>query len=145
VTERHRALLILNGAAIIFVALLSGFLAVGGAGEGGARDWESVHVTLILAGVWLIATGGAAEVLVLAEREARALVWSQVGGSWALVGVLAIRVVTGVRGFAPEGPLSNWVSFFLNMIVTLGALLAALLTLSGALNALRGTRASGSP
>jgi hypothetical protein len=145
VNDRHRAVLVFNGAAIIFIALISGFLAVGGAGEGGARDWASVHTTLMIAGIWLIATGGAAGVLVLAEREARGLVWTQVGGSWALVGVLAVRVFTGVRGFTPEGPLANWVSFFLNMIVTLGVLLAALLTISGARNALRGTRASGSP
>jgi hypothetical protein len=142
---RHRAVLILNGGLILVVALLSGFLSVLDAIGTAGRGWESVHITLMIAGVWLVATGAAAGVLVLAEREARGLVWSQVGASWALAAVLALRAVTGVSGFAPEGPLANWAAFFLNMIVTLGMFLTAFLTVSGASNALRGTRGSGAP
>jgi hypothetical protein len=143
-TERHRALLILNGGMILVLALVTGFLSVVPS-EPGTRGWESVHTTLMIAGVWLVATGGAAEVLVLAAREARGLVWSQIGGSWALVAVLSLRVMTGVSGFSPEGPLANWVAFLLNLVVMIGMFFTAFLTISGAQNHLRGTGAATAP
>jgi hypothetical protein len=134
---RHRAQLVFHGAVILVPAFLAGFLSVSDEVGGGGRSWESVHSTLILMGVWLIATGAAAEVLELAEREARGLVWSLSSAGYALVGVLVIRAATGVSGFEPSGSAADWTAFLLNMIVVTGSILAAFLTISGARNALR--------
>lgn len=81
-------------------------------GASGPRNWRSAHETLVLFGVWLLATAGAAPVLRLRDAEARGLVWARACGAYA-------------------------------MVVVRASALAALLTISGAWNALRQARSSG--
>lgn len=135
-TARQRALLALHGSILVVIALLTGFLAVVDTLDG-ARGWRSVHQTLLAFGAWILATAGAAPTIRLAPREARALVWALASSGYAMVLVLIVRASTGVTGFefGPSNP--SRIAFLANMVVTLGAFLAALLTFSGAWNALR--------
>lgn len=134
---RHRAQLFLHGGAILFLGMLSGFLAVADGAGGPARGWQSVHQTLLVFGVWMLATGGGGSALALPPREERALVWSLVGAGYALVLVLAVRASTGVSGFDFGESPADSVAFVANMVVALGAVLAALLTMDGAWRAAR--------
>lgn len=134
---RLRAQLMLHGGVIILLGLLSGFLAVSDNAGGPTRGWQSVHQTLLVFGVWMLATGSGGSALLLPARESRALAWSLVGAGYALVVVLAVRATTGVSGFEFGESAAGTVAFFANMIVALGAILAALLTIDGAARAAR--------
>lgn len=133
-----RATLVLHGGVILLLGLLSGFLAVADSVGIGTRGWQSVHQTLLAFGVWMVATGSGAGLLQLGEREARGLVWSLVGAGYALLVVLVLRATTGVQGFEFGGSLADWLAVVANGLVSLGSLLAALLTIDGARRALRG-------
>lgn len=58
-------------------------------------------------------------------------------GAWQLATAGA-----GVTGFNPGGSAAEWVAFVSNAVVMLTSVLAALLTISGAWNALRPSRDS---
>jgi hypothetical protein len=135
-TARQRALLALHGSILVVIALLTGFMAVIDTVDG-ARGWRSVHQTLLVFGAWTLATAGAAPAIRLAPREARALVWALASSGYAMVLVLIVRASTGVTGFEFGPSIASRIAFLANMVVTLGAFLAALLTLIGAWNALR--------
>lgn len=141
-TDRHRALLALHGGIVILIALLLGLLAVTDTPVEGLRNWRSAHQTLVLFGVWLLATAGAGSVLRLRSAEARGLVWALVIGAYAMVVTLSVRASTGVTGFGPGGSAAEWVAFVSNAIVMLASVLAALMTMSGARDALRHARSS---
>ena len=133
---RLRSTLVLHGGIILLLGLLSGFLAVADS-IGMPRGWESVHQTLLLFGVWMLATGSGGALLALPEREARGLVWALVGAGYSLLVVLFLRATTGVRGFEVGGSVANWIALVANGLVSLGSLLAALLTIDGARRAVR--------
>ena len=136
-SDRHRAFLAFHGAVIIFVALVLGLLAVTDSPAAGVRNWRSAHQTLLVFGAWLLATAGAGSVLRLAQREARGLVWALSTGGYSMALTLAVRASTGVTGFEPGGSVAASIAFASNALVMLASVLAALLTLSGAWNALR--------
>jgi len=136
-TDRQRALLALHGGILVLVALLTGFLAVTDTSVDGVRGWRSVHQTLLLFGAWILAIAGAAPMLRLPMREATALVWALASSGYAMVVVLVVRASTGVTGFEFGESAASRIAFAANMVVTLGALVAALLTISGAWNARR--------
>lgn len=142
-TARHRAWLAVHGGIIILIALLLGLLAVTDTPVDGLRSWRSAHQTLVLFGVWLLATAGAGSVLQLRSAEARGLVWALVIGAYAMAVTLSVRASTGVTGFQPGGSVPDWVAFLSNAIVVLASVVAALLTLAGALAALRHPPSSG--
>ena len=136
-TDRHRALLALHGGILILFALILGLLAVTDSPGEGLRTWRSVHQTLLLFGAWMLATASVASLLRLGPREARGLVWSIAGGGYAMAITLTVRASTGVSGFEPGGPTASWVAFVANAVVMLASVLAALLTITGAWNAVR--------
>ena len=136
-TTKIRAQLILHGSMIILLGLLSGFLTVADSAGGPTRGWQSVHQTLLVFGVWMLATGSGGAALSLGAREARALMWSLVSAGYALLVVLVIRAATGVSGFSFGESPANTVAFMANVIVALGAILATLLTMDGAFRAAR--------
>lgn len=142
-TDRDRAVLVLHGGILVLFALMLGLLAVTDAPGDTGRTWRSAHQTLLLLGAWILTTAGTAPVLRLEAREAKGLVWSLAGAGYAMAVTLSVRASTGVSGFEPGGSAANWVAFLSNTVVTLASALAALLTISGAWNALRGPRASG--
>jgi hypothetical protein len=141
-SDAHRIRLILHGDVVVLVGLLAGFGAVTDSiGETG-RSWTSVHQTLMLVGIWILVTGSVSSALKLSEREAWALVVALVGTGYAQIVSLFVQAGAGVRGIAPEGPFLNWFAFALNMLVVLGGLLAATLTVLGARAALRDSPAA---
>jgi hypothetical protein len=134
---RLRAMLVMHGGVILLLGLLSGFLAVADSVGSGTRGWQSVHQTLLAFGVWMVATGSGAALLRLPDREARALVWSLVGAGYSLLVVLVVRATTGVQGFEIGGSAADWIALVANGLVSLGSVLAAMLTIDGALRAMR--------
>jgi hypothetical protein len=136
-TDRHRALLALHGGTLVLIALVLGLLAVTDAPVADARNWRSAHQTVLLFGAWLLATAGAAPTLRLEGREASGLVWALAVGGYSMTGTLVVRASTGVTGFEPGGSTANSVAFVSNAVVMLSSVLAGLLTISGAWNALR--------
>lgn len=142
-TDRHRALLALHGGILVVIALLLGLLAVTDSPANGARNWRSAHQTILLFGAWLLATAGAASVLRLEEREARGLVWALAIGGYFMCATLVVRASTGVSGFEPGGSTADWAAFVSNAVVMLSSVMAGLLTISGAWNALRAGSRSG--
>ena len=78
--------------------------------------------------------------LVLPPRQQSALCWSLLVTAYAFTAAILIQAITGVRALAPSGTLSSWVAYAAN-IVTVGAgVLAGLLTLVGAIAALKAKR-----
>jgi hypothetical protein len=139
-TDRQRALLVLQGGVIILFALLLGLLAVVDVPGEHLRNWRSTHQTLLMFGTWILATAGFAPVLRLEAREASGLVWSLIVGGYAMALTLSVRAATGVTGFQPGGSTADWVAFVSNLMVMLTTVLAALLTIGGAWQALRRSR-----
>jgi len=142
VTGNGRERLMFHGAIVLFIGLLCGFPAIMEWGDPTVHAWRSTHLSLILAGIWLLATAGVAPSLVLARREASGLVWSLLGTAYGTMIGRLVETVTGVRGIEPKGPLFNWVAFAATCVVVLSSLTAALLTLIGARAALKRARAS---
>lgn len=136
-TDRQRAQLVLHGGVLILFALATGLLAVTEAPVASERTWRSMHQTLLIFGIWLLATAGLGPVLRLGTREARALVWCLVSGGSSMAVTLSVRAMTGVSGFAPGGSAASWVAFVSNMAVVLASALAAMLTITGAWAAYR--------
>jgi len=140
-TSNDRERLIFHGAIVMFVGLLCGFPAVAEWGDGALHSWRSVHLALIVTGIWLLVTATVLPSLVLEKREALVLVWSLLGTAYGFMTALLVEAITGVRGIQPTGPAANWVAFAGNTIGVLGALLGVLLTLMGARAALKRVRA----
>lgn len=134
--DRNRSRLVLHGAVVLFVALVAGFGAVTDSLDPVGRSWTSVHQTLMLVGVWMLATASVYPSLVLPRRERRGLVGALVVTGYALTGSLFTQAAAGVRGVAPEGPILNTLAFGANVVVVLCGLLAAALTMLGARAAL---------
>jgi hypothetical protein len=136
--RNERGLLILHGAGVLLIGLLSGLAAVVeelAAAE--PQTWRAAHAALLLAGVWLLATAGVLPHLVLPSRQRSALCWTLLATAYAFTIAVLVQAVSGVRALAPSGTLASWVAFVAN-IATVGAgLLAALLTLLGATAALK--------
>lgn len=136
--RNERSLVIVHGAALLLIGLLLGVAAVA---EELARSqpttWRAAHDALLLAGVWLLATGAVLPQLVLPPHQERALCWSLLVTAYAFATAVLLQAVTGVRALSLHGSPATWIAYAAN-IVTVGAgITAAFLTLLGALAALR--------
>jgi hypothetical protein len=139
-TTNCRERLIFHGAIVMFVGLLCGYPAVVERADEAFRMWRATHLELLMVGIWLLATAAVFPSLVLERREALGLVWSLLATAYGLMTGLLIGAATGVRAIQPAGPAANWFAFAGNVIGILGALLAVLLTLTGARAALKRSR-----
>lgn len=137
-TRNDRGLLIVHGAALVLLGLLLGLAAVTEELAGTQpQTWRAGHGALLLAGVWLLATGAVLPQLALPARQRRALCWSLLVTAYAFTTAILLQAVTGVRALALSGSAATRIAYVAN-IVTVGAgLLAALLTLLGAMAALK--------
>ncbi len=138
-----RVRLTLHGAIVLLVGLVAGLGAVTDVPGQPGREWTSVHQTLLVTGVWMLTTASASVFLTLPRREAAGLVWSLSSAGYALILSLVLQATTGVRGISPDGSVANWLAFVANIVVVIGGLLAALLTVAGARASLRAGVAAG--
>lgn len=135
--NNSRELLILHGAVVMAVGLVFGLAAVMGVVDDAFDGWRAAHLSVIMMGIWMLAMSGVFPVLVLLRREASVLLWSLVASGYGVIIVSAIKAVAGVKAISPDGPAANWIAFGVNMVVVLGASLAVLLTIKGAMAALK--------
>ena len=136
--DRERLLLVLHGAGILLLGLLSGLPAVAEEMAGTQpTTWRAAHGALLLAGVWLLASAGVLPLLVLPPRQRGALAWALLATGYAFTAAVLIQAVTGVRALSPQGSMSSWIAFAANLITVACGVLAALLTFLGARGALR--------
>jgi len=138
ISRNPQSLVILHGAAVLLLGLLLGLAAVVEELAGTQPlTWRATHNALLLAGVWLLATGAVLHLLELSARQVAALCWSLVVTVYAFATAALIQAITGTRALSPGGTFLNTVAYVAN-IVTVGAgIFAGVLTLAGAWAALR--------
>lgn len=130
--------LVLHGAIILLVGLLSGYAAVfEEVSRSGRRTWVAAHSAFLLTGVWLIATAAVLPLLELPPRERKALLLAITGGAYSFMTAVLIQAFTGVRAISPDVAGISLVAFAANLLAFLGTVVAASLTILGAWNALR--------
>lgn len=138
-TRNERSLITIHGAALILLGLLLGLAAVTEELAGTQpQTWRAAHGALLLAGVWLLATGAVLPQLLLPPRQQRALCWSLLVTAYAFTIAVLVQAITGVRALSPSGTLSSWIACGANIVTVVAGLLAALLTLLGAVAAFKG-------
>jgi hypothetical protein len=140
-TIRAQIRLILHGAIVLLGGMLSGVpLAVAIVDDWGrdaVRAWAVTHSSLVSAGVLLLALGAAGSHLVLAPGRASLLVRAMVGSTYVLCVGLVVSAATGLRGLTPGGAALNTVLHIANVVGVLGALVAGVVLVHGAVAALR--------
>jgi hypothetical protein len=137
-----RLRLILHGAIVLLVGLLCGLpTVVESIGGDSVRYWHTAHEALIMMGVWMLAASSVLPVLVLARREASALIWSFLAMGYGFMTALIIGGVVGATAFSPGGTPATVAAFLAAVLGILGAIMSAALTLMGAWAALKASRA----
>jgi hypothetical protein len=131
-TTADRSRLVFHGAIVLFVGLLCGFPAVAGVVVEALQGWHKAHLSIVVLGLWLLATAGIYPSLLLSKRHPNALNCSLFVAGYCLTVANILMAITGMHGFRPTGPAANWAVFSLRVIGGLGALLAVLLTAIGA-------------
>jgi len=132
--------LVVHGAIIVLTGLACGLPSVVEAAAPSGRMWQAAHSALLMLGIWLVATGAVLPLLVLPQREARALIVSLLLTAYSFAAAVIIQAVTGVRAISPDVAGVSRIAFVANLLAVLGAFLSASLTLMGALNGLRGAK-----
>jgi hypothetical protein len=135
---KARVLILAHGAALVFLGLVLGLAAVAEEVAGThPQTWRAGHNALLLAGVWLLGVAAVFPQLRLTPRQQGALGWSMLTAAYAFATAILVQAVSGVRALGPDGSVAGWVAFVAN-IVTVGAgLFAGLLTLMGAVAAVK--------
>ena len=137
-TDHDRSLLTLHGATILLLGLLAGLPAVAEElANVQPTVWRAGHGALLLAGVWLLATGALLPTLHLPGRQRATLTWALLVAGYAFTTAVLVQAVTGVRALSPHGTISSLIAYLANLITVGAGLLAALLTALGAKAALR--------
>lgn len=142
--DRQRRI-VLHGSIVLIVGLLCGLPSVVEVSTQSGRMWQATHSALLILGVWLLATAAVLPLLLLAEREASALVGSLVLMAYSFTAAVLIQAATGTRAFGPDASPVTTVAFGANVLAVLGAFLSAALTLMGASNGLRASRHGNEP
>ncbi len=137
-TDKGRGLVIAHGAGLVLLGLGLGLAAVVEELAGSSpQTWRAAHNALLLAGVWLLAVGAVLPALVLSTERQAALSWSLLVTAWAFTTAILVQAVTGVRTLGPGDNLAGWIGFGANILTVGAGFFAALLTLIGAVAALR--------
>ena len=127
----HRERLIFHGSIVILAGLLISILAVVGLLGDEFRGWNTVHLPLIMLGIWMVAMAVVFPTLVLSKGDASALVWSLLIAGYGVMIATPIEAINGVRAIAPGGSVIHMVAFITNALVLMGVTLTVLLTLKG--------------
>ena len=151
--ERHRALLVANGALVFMVGLIAGFpftfVILGkivlwplpGALEvhvpGEVRAWRMAHLEGILNGLTLNAVAAVVPWLVLGRRTQRALAWLLIVTAWGNIVPSVIGPLFGGRGLEFGGSAANSVMYVLFVAAVVAVLVAMVLVFVGALRRAR--------
>lgn len=131
-------LLLVHGAAVLLLGLLLGLAAVVEELAGTQpQRWRAGHAALLLAGVWLLAVAAVLPLLVLSQRQKTALCWSLLVTAYAFTIAIVVQAATGVRALAPSSSAGSWIAYGANIITVGGGMFAGVLTLMGALGALK--------
>jgi len=136
--RKERGLLLAHGAAVLLLGLLLGLAAVVEELAGTQpQRWRAGHAALLLAGVWLLAIAAVLPMLVLSQRQKTALCWSLLVTVYAFTIAIVVQASAGVRALAPSSSVGSWIAYVANIITVGAGLFAGLLTLMGALGALK--------
>ncbi len=135
-TQRAAALLVFNGLLVLFAGLVAGApfgaALVNGWGDDAVRAWKLAHLEGLQNGILLLALAGASSWMALGRRGEKAVLWGAVLAAWGnLIGAV-LGALTGQRGLAPQGPLSNWLVFIAFMFGMWGVLIAVPVAARGA-------------
>jgi hypothetical protein len=140
-THKDRGLIIVHGAAVILLGLLLGLPAVAEELAGThPQTWRAGHAALLQAGVWLLATAAVIPQIVLPPRQMRALCWSLLAAMYAFTTAILVQAITGVRALTFGGSIATSIAYLANIVTVAAGLLAALLTLVGAIAAIAAER-----
>ena len=131
----ERSRLVFHGAAILLVALACGLPSVVEVSDGTTRMWQAAHSALLVMGVWILAQAAVIGLIVLKRHELTVLTWSLVAAGYCLAFAAVVQAATGVRALGPSASPIHMTVFFANLVVVLGSVLSASLTLIGARNA----------
>jgi hypothetical protein len=135
-SNRDRLRIIFHGALVLLVGLLCGLAAVNEEGGGeSARLWHTAHETLITIGVLLLTISSVMPMLVLKKSEATALIWALIATGYGLMVGLILQGITGQHTFSPTTDPVLMIAFVGNTLGMGGSLIAAALTLMGAIAA----------
>ena len=134
--NRDRVRLVGHGAIVLLAGLLSGLPTVLETSDESVRYWHTAHEALIMMGIWILAESSVLPLLVLGQRELRALVWSLLAMGYGFTAALVLGGVLGFSPFQPGATPGTMIAFLAAVLGILGAVLAAALTLMGARAAL---------
>lgn len=141
-STNDRLRLIVHGAIVLLVGLLSGLPTVIEASSESGRYWHTAHEALIMIGIWMLASSSLFPVLVLERREARGLLWAHLLMGYGFMTALLIGGAIGFTAFQPGGTPITFTAFIAATVGILGAVMASALTLMGARAALKAGRES---
>jgi hypothetical protein len=99
--RNERLRLVLHGAVVLLVGLLSGLPTTVESLSGAERHWHVAHEALIMMGVWMLVSSSILSSLVLGAREAAGLYWSLLAMGYGFVVSLLIGGVIDADVFSP--------------------------------------------
>ena len=136
--RNERGLILVHGAAVLLLGLLLGLAAVFEELAGTQpQRWRAGHGALLLAGVWLLAVAAVFPSLVLPHAQRRTLCWSLLVTVYAFTTAIVVQASTGIRMLSPAHSVAGWIGYAANIITVGAGLFAGILTLIGAVGALR--------
>lgn len=133
----QRARLVFHGSVLLLIALACGLPSVVEVSDGTTRMWQAAHSALLLMGIWMLAEAAILGVLVLDRNEMTVLAWSLIAAGYSLAFAAIVQAATGVRTFGPTTSPVHMAVFLANLVIVLGSVLSASLTLIGARKAYR--------
>lgn len=140
--QRH---ILLHGLIVLLVGLLSGVpygrAITHGWGDEAIRGWRVAHFSLVVGGIWLMVVAAVSHLLVLSPRGIAVLVYSVVTSGYAFTVAVIVGASGGVRGLEAAGPMLNVVAFGGNMLASVASLVWVIVSIVGAIRALRETDA----
>lgn len=139
--RRAQLQILFNGLIVLLVGILCGVpygqALTHGWGEEAVRGWRLAHFSLVFGGVWLLVVAAVSHLLVLSRRGITILVCSVVTSGYAFTLALIVGATGGVRGLEATGPVLNVVAFAGNVVASVASLVWVLVSLVGAVRALR--------
>lgn len=135
--SRAQSILILHGAAVLLIGLISGcvflYVILGMEIPGDYRAWKQVHLEGILNALLMFAVAGFIERLNLADGSKRLLAWALAITGWGNTVGSLLAPFFGVRGLSFDGPIANGIIFFIFLIAGATVAISLWLMVKGAL------------
>ena len=103
--------------------------------------WQAAHSALLLMAVWMFAAAAILGSIRLKETERSFFTWSLTVTGYSLCYAAVVQALTGVRAVGPSTSVVPMSVFVANLMVVLGSVVSASLTLLGAKHAIVEARA----